>query len=194
VSRTAAFLLAVAISASACADSGGPSEPEPSVTANMTVDASAGWAYVDFAGTSGVAMSVRTASDSAKWDIGFNATSVTVNGGSNGPGDVAAYCICQNAGATSNQIMAFTASSELADFESVTAAQIPSSSTSWSADVFNSSKWYRYNLTGSDHQVWPTFDVYLVKRGTDVYKVQLTNYYGPGGEPRRISFRYAKLR
>jgi hypothetical protein len=58
--------------------------------------------------------------------------------------------------------------------------------------VFNSHPWYRYNLTG-ENIIHPTFDVYLVKRGDDVYKVQLINYYGAAGEPRHVTFRYARL-
>ncbi len=58
--------------------------------------------------------------------------------------------------------------------------------------VFNSHPWYRYNLTG-ENIIHPTFDVYLIKRGDDVYKVQLINYYGSAGEPRHITLRYARL-
>ena len=59
--------------------------------------------------------------------------------------------------------------------------------------VFDAKRWYRYNVTGTDHQVWPTFDVYLVRRGAALYKVQIVGYYGPAGEPRRITLRYAKV-
>jgi hypothetical protein len=160
----------------------------------MTVDASAGWAYVDFTGTTASPVAIGSAAEAANWDLGFNATSVALNGGTAGPGGMTAYCLCQNASASAAQVMAFTAESQKAAFDAVTAAQIPTSGAGWNADVLTTAKWYRYNLTGTDHQVWPTFDVYLVQRGSEVYKVQLTNYYGPGGEPRRITFRYAKLR
>ncbi len=60
------------------------------------------------------------------------------------------------------------------------------------AGVFSSHPWYRYNLTG-ENRIHPTFDVFLIRRGADVYKVQLIDYYSTSGEPRRISFRYAKL-
>jgi hypothetical protein len=77
-------------------------------------------------------------------------------------------------------------------FTSVTAAAIPPAPASWSSDVFATNRWYRYDLAG-DHRISPTFDVYLVRRGAIVYKIQLINYYGPAGETRRITFRYAKL-
>lgn len=186
--------LAIAIALPACSDSAGPAEPAGPTMATVAVDASAGWAYLDFTGSSAVPVTVNTPSSSTSWDLGINATNIVINGGSIGPAGAVAHCICQNAGATNAQVMAFTATDQLAAFEAVTAGQIPAGAAAWSADVFTTSKWYRYNLTGSDHQVWPTFEVYLIKIGTDVYKVQLTNYYGPGGEPRRISLRYAKLR
>lgn len=177
-----------------CSDAGDPSGPEGPSFSTMTVDASAGWAYVDFTGASAAPVAIGSAAEAANWDLGFNATSVALNGGTAGPGGMLAYCICQNANATNEQVMAFTADAHRAAFEAVTAAQIPANSPAWTADVFTTAKWYRYNLTGSDHQVWPTFEVYLIQRGAEVYKIQLTSYYGPGGEPRRISFRYAKLR
>jgi hypothetical protein len=60
--------------------------------------------------------------------------------------------------------------------------------------VFASSPWYRYNITGIDNQIWPVFNVYLIKRGTAVYKVQLTGYYAVSGAARNITIRYARLR
>lgn len=184
------FVLAAGIAA--CESSESPFEPGPQ-TATMTVDAADGFAYVDLTGNSANLVSVVDASASQTWDIGFSVTNVVLNGGTAGPGDVVGYCICQNASATDAQVMDFTAASQLAAFESVTAAQIPTSADQWSADVFTTQRWYRYNLTGTDHQVWPTFEVYLIKDGDAVYKVQLTSYYGPGGEPRQITFRYARL-
>jgi hypothetical protein len=59
--------------------------------------------------------------------------------------------------------------------------------------VFDEHRWYRYNLTGTDHQIWPTYDVYLIRRGTEVYKVQLVSYYDATGDSRHITFRYAPL-
>ncbi len=187
-----ASLLCCALALAACESSESPLEPG-TPTATLTVDAADGFAYVDLNGGSANLVSVVDASASDLWDIGFSVTTVVLNGGTAGPGDVVGYCICQNSSATDAQVMAFTAASQLAAFEAVTAAQIPTSAGQWSADVFTTQRWYRYNLTGTDHQVWPTFEVYLIKDGDAVYKVQLTSYYGPGGEPRQITFRYARL-
>ena len=82
-----------------------------------------------------------------------------------------------------------------ASLDAATAAQVQS--TTFRRDGFASQfgvkPWYRYNVTGSDMQIWPTFNVYLVKRGTAVYKVQLTGYYNLAGEPRNITVRSARL-
>jgi hypothetical protein len=59
---------------------------------------------------------------------------------------------------------------------------------------FGAAPWYRYNVTGTDMQIWPNFNVYLVKRGTAVYKVQLTGYYGLTGQSRVVTIRSVRLR
>lgn len=186
-------LAATVLACSAAACSGdGPTEPQPSPTATLTADASAGWAFVAL-GTPATPRTVGDPATSAAWDMGFNATSVMLNGGTDGPAGVVALCLCQNEGATDAQVLAMTPESELADFEAVRAGDVPPAADArWSADVFETHRWYRYNLTGT-HQISPTFQVYLVRRGSAVYKVQLVNYYGPAGETRRITFRYAKL-
>lgn len=169
-----------------------PTPPDPGAT--LTVDASSAtaWALVDLAVPARVVPAAEPAA-SSEWDIAFRATGVMLNGGTNGSAGVVAACVCQNAGATDEQVKAMTPESELADFEAVTAAGIPAAGAAWTTDVFDQKKWYRYNLTGSDHQVWPTYDVYLVRRGSEVFKVQLTGYYGEDGKARQIRFRYARL-
>ena len=69
-----------------------------------------------------------------------------------------------------------------------TTAALPAQAYSSDAfgGVFAGSPWYRYNIDASaPNHIHPTFNVYLVKRGADVYKVQLIGYYGPAGESRR---------
>jgi hypothetical protein len=118
-------------------------------------------------------------SDSAEhpWDIAITGYIIRLNGGVSGPGRASAVPAGQS-------------------FESLTSVDdIPETAyrTDSFGGVFAESKWYRYNLTGSDHQIWPTYDVYLVRRGSTVYKIQLVGYYSPAGEPRHITIRYAKL-
>jgi len=59
---------------------------------------------------------------------------------------------------------------------------------------FGARPWYKYNVTGTDLQIWPNFNVYLVKKGAAIYKVQLTGYYDVTGKARVISVRSARLR
>lgn len=164
--------------------------PLTASTTQITVDASTAWAYMDLA--TGQSVGQTDAQTSTTWDIGFNATNVVLNGGASGPAGVSAYCICQNTTATNDEILAMTPESEADDFANVTSADIPSAATVWSSDAFAASKWYKYDLLG-DHRISPTFDVYLIRRGSAVYKLQVIGYYGPAGETRHISFRYVAL-
>lgn len=322
------LLAAIPIALAACS-SDEIEAPTPAAEGSLTVDASAGWAYVSLGDESLV--QVADPATSTGWDIAFNATRVMLNGGAAGPGGVEGSCLCQNAAATDEQVLGFTAESEQADFEAVSAAQIPPAEAfetealvpaiqgwesgtgatwlvrlhdgvahaklrvlplttptgehagpvtlewavqpaadqplgpvqtatldaaaatrlelstgsitpaadAWDlelegftirlnggvsgggaaaaatttedftaittavtdprayqqdafAGVFNSHPWYRYNLTG-ENIIHPTFDVYVIRRGSAAYKVQLVNYYGSAGEPRRITIRYALL-
>ena len=164
--------------------------PETASTQELTVDASTGWVYVDLA--SGTTRAQTDAATSSTWDIGFSATSVVLNGGTNGPAGMVGYCLCQNASATNDQTLAMTPSTQAEAFARVNSASVPPASATWAFDVFATNKWYKYNLTG-DNRIAPTFNVYLVRRGTTVYKLQLINYYGPAGETRRITFRYDRV-
>ncbi len=92
--------------------------PKPS-EGSFTVDAATSWKFVNLADSSQVTPS-PAASISADWDIAFFATNVTLNGGDAGPGGVSAACICQNAAATGDQVLAMTAENQLPAFEAVT--------------------------------------------------------------------------
>lgn len=111
------------------------------------------------------------------WDIAFEGYTIRVNGGISGSGSAAAVPVED----------AFEALTDL--------LEVPSSA--YRADsyggVFNTHRWYRYNLTGQDHQIWPTFDVYLIRKGDAVYKIQLINYYSAAGEPRHITLRSERV-
>ena len=340
---SAAAILVVA----ACSDD--PIAPrEPSPTGQITVDANS-WAYVRFENETAVlAQNVTSAQSSTDWHMAFFGTSVMLNGGAAGPGNVSGYCICANATATNTEIMAMTPQSELADFEAIdisdyntnasslqsdvlvpvvanwhsgtgaTAAARPDSSwvisrnpvatriyskfrvvslsgatatspgtvnfeyatqastgaafgavqsrsvavgstpvyfsfatgavvastadwdiqfdgfdirlnsgvsgsgtvkglsggnqfstltasdisfippQAWKSDtyggVFTSKPWYKYNITGTDNQIWPTFNVYVIAVGNAAYKVQLTSYYSTAGASRHVTMRYSRIR
>ena len=117
-----------------------------------------------------------TTTSATDWDVQLEGWTMRVNGGVSGAGKAAAAALAE-------------------PFASVTNAYV-GASNAYKADayagVFAQKPWYRYNLTG-EHKVHPTFDVYLVRRGSAVYKLQLTNYYGPAGETRRITVRYERI-
>lgn len=335
--RVAALPLAALFALGACSSDKVLVADEP-IEGVITVDASTQWAYVSLDNQSAVTPT-PSARLSAAWDIAFNATNVTLNGGEAGPGGITAACICQNADATNDEVLAMTAESELADFESVTsvpegltwvsetmtpaidgwftgtgAAAVANSDqtylvrlsdslgyaklrvqsivsptatsagtvtleyalqesaeaalgtvqtmeldvapagvvsvdldggtltddeSAWDlrlegftirvnggvsgpgkggaaevattfaetttavtqanayrtdvyAGIFGTNRYYRYNILG-DHRISPTFDVYLVRRGTAVFKVQILDYYSATGDSRRISFRYRQI-
>jgi hypothetical protein len=139
-------------------------------TRTVTLDATSGSrVYFDLA-----TGAVSTAAD---WDVALEGYTLRVNGGVSGGGQAGAVAVAD-------------------DFASIATAS-DLGATLYRGDafggVFDAKRWYRYNVTGTDHQVWPTFDVYLVRRGAALYKVQLVGYYGPAGEARRITLRYAKV-
>ena len=109
------------------------------------------------------------------WDIRLEGTNLLVNSGVSGPGS----------GAVADGTTTFAATT--------TASTQPQAYRSDRyAGIFGTTPWYRYNLAG-DNRITPTFDVYLVKRGTAVYKLQIVNYYSAAGAPRNITFRYQQI-
>lgn len=183
--------LGLTLVAAGCDDD--PVGPQTDPGRTITVDASSSenFAYLDLADAAQV-VTVADGATSSEWDLALRVTTVQINGGENGPAGMLAYCLCHNAGISDDQLMELTADGELPAFEEVTAADIPAASAGWSATAFDENRWYRYNLAGG-HQIWPTFQVYLVKRGNEVFKVQLTGYYGADGTGRQITVRYARL-
>jgi HmuY protein len=109
------------------------------------------------------------------WDLRFDGFTIRVNSGVSGPG---------KGGAAAGT----------GTFASITTAK--TADQAYRADVyagvFGAQRWYKYNLAG-DNRISPTFDVYLVKRGSAVYKLQLLNYYNTTGSPRFVTFRYKQI-
>ncbi|MGQ0766918.1 MAG: HmuY family protein [Gemmatimonadota bacterium] len=143
-------------------------------TSQATVDVRGGPVYYDL-----VNRAVTTASGS--WDLRFSAFEIRTNGGVSGAGSMMAL---------PDDAMPF------AQISAQYAALPPAAAFRRDAysGVFNSRPWYRYNITGTDNQIWPLFNVYLVKRGSEVWKVQLTSYYRSDGASRHITLRYARIR
>jgi len=138
-------------------------------TKTAVIDVRSGRVYFDLA--------TGTVSDAGDWDLAFEGYTIRVNAGVSGSG-------------TAGAVLETTPFEEIDD-----ASDAPASV--YAADafggVFKSHPWYRYNLTGNDHLIWPTFDVYLVRRGDEVYKLQIVSYYSAAAEARFITVRFAPL-
>jgi hypothetical protein len=116
-----------------------------------------------------------TTTSGSDWDLRLDGWTVRLNGGVSGAGEAAAA-------------MASEPFAQIA-----TAATDPRAYRADAhAGVFAAHPWYRYDLAG-DHAISPTFDVYLLRRGGQLYKVRLTGYYGPAGEPRYISVQFERI-
>lgn len=177
------------IVAAGCSDSAtGPKKDDAPPT--FTVDASMDTIYITL-GSSPRTLSVVDPATSTDWDLAIFATEITANGGEAGPGGVTVHCVCQNAGATDARITAMTAESELPAFAAFTAAGIPPAGAAWSPTAIVDNPWYWYDFDA--HFIYSTFNVYLLKRGSTVYKLQFTGYYGPSGQSRIVQFRYETL-
>jgi heme-binding HmuY-like protein len=118
-----------------------------------------------------------TVTSGTAWDLKTDGWRILVNSGVSGGGKVGV-------------------SPTTTPFADITTAALPAQaySTDGFGGVFAGSPWYRYNIDPSaPNHIHPTFNVYLVKRGSEVYRVQLINYYGPAGETRRITFRFTRI-
>jgi hypothetical protein len=141
-------------------------------TRTSTINVGSGRTYFDL--TSGAI------TDASNWDIAFEGYAIRVNGGVSGNGSVRALAMTTPPFAT---------------ITSTQAASVPANvyaADSYSG-TFGTKPWYRYNITGTDNQIWPTYDVYLVRRGSDFYKVQVVGYYNAAGQARQITIRYAPI-
>ncbi|MEP7383137.1 MAG: HmuY family protein [Gemmatimonadota bacterium] len=151
------------------ATAGGDFAPSQS----RTVDVRSGPVYFDLsAGT--------TTTAGGSWDVRFSGFEIRANGGVSGTGSMSALVDNGTPYASITAAYAATAPAQVFKKDAY-------------SGVFVSKPWYRYNITGTDNQIWPTYNVYLVKRGDEIYKVQLTSYYGTTGTSRQITIRYARL-
>jgi hypothetical protein len=111
----------------------------------------------------------------ANWDLELEGFTIRLNGGASGSGDAAAAIAAE-------------------PFDDVTTAVTFGSA--YRADaftgIFGASPWYRYDLAG-DRRISPTFDVYIIRRGTVAYALQIIDYYSATGAPRHISFRFRRI-
>ena len=137
-----------------------------------TLDLASGPVYLDLAN--------GPVSATSAWDLRLSGYEIRTNGGVSGTGGVSALIDDTTPFA---QI-----TSEYASFAPAVAYRSDSY-----GGVFVTSPWYMYNITGTDNQIWPNFNVYLIRRGNDVFKVQITSYYNLAGAARHITVRSVQL-
>lgn len=137
-----------------------------------TIDVSGGPVYLN--------LETGTVASTGSWDLRLSGFEIRVNGGVSGTGGVSAVL---DETMPFNQITA-----QYAAFAPAVAYRSDSY-----GGVFVTSPWYRYNITGTDNQIWPNFNVYLVRRGETVYKIQIISYYGADGTPRQITVRSSRV-
>ena len=142
-------------------------------TASIVVGQGTG--YFDF--STGEQVTPADPSTSLDWDIAFSQFALFLNGGVSGSGSATA----------------FYAYTELDDPTAIEAFLAQPEFAQTFTDTYGSamSEWYIYN--GATHELSPKDEIYLIKVGDIVYKVELESYYGDvGGQPAsaHYSFRW----
>ncbi len=125
-----------------------------------------------------------SASSATAWDIALQGYTISLNGGASGSGNAAAVPLVPST---------YYASYAAITAIPVGAAGIPPTAfiPDGTGGAFLTVAPYEYDQAA--HQVYPTYDVYLVKRGTSVYKVQVIGYYSTAGVFGSLTLRYAKI-
>ena len=168
--------------------SGATATSAGSITVEYAIQPSSGAAFgaaetrtIDLSGGPvHLSLSSGPVSASGAWDLRLSGYEIRTNGGVSGSGGVSAV------------LDTTTPFSEITASYASTAPAVAYRSDAYGG-VFVTSPWYRYNITGTDNQIWPTFNVYLIRRGEEVFKVQLTGYYGATGTPRQITVRSVQV-
>jgi hypothetical protein len=138
-------------------------------TQTATLDLATGAKSFDF-------QTGQVTTNAADWDLRLDGLTARVNGGVSGPGKGAAA-----------KVTGTTFTGAVPSSTATNAYRIDAY-----AGVFGISRFYKYNI-GGDNRITPTYDVYLLKRGSAVYKLQITGYYNATGQARHITFRYARI-
>lgn len=173
--------LPLAIGLASCDDNDGPVGPiDDDEPGTLTVDAVSGWAYVTL-GDPAALVQVGDPNGSTAWDLALSATAVTLNGGAAGPADVRGFCLCQNDAATDEQVLAMTPAGQLAAFEAVTAADVPTDEDAWLSDALSPALdgWWSYDFT--THTVNPVTTNSWIVRAADesnLFKLRVADITG----------------
>lgn len=140
----------------------------------VTVDFSMGPGHIDFSTGAVVAPS------GCNWDLSFSPSFMV---DFNGDCDAGSFPL--DAAEDFAGIASASDAPEYGAFLSVISGAIPST-----VDDASGTLWY--NIEGNN-RMWPTFNVFLVRIGTSVYKVQLLDYYDATGASGHPTLRFEQL-
>lgn len=155
----AVFAVAVCLAAAACEDE--VTAPETQlVEGEIQLDASSTADFTYFSLSDGQVVDVSDAQASQDWDIAFQRFSAKLNGGVAGPAGVAGANLRNNADASAEQVLAFTAADGQAAFGAVTEADI--SGAQFTTDGLiedEGGSWFRFspqvgNLVADPSAAW----------------------------------------
>ena len=125
-------------------DTGAP----PPQAGELAIDASSNSAFTYFSFADNGVVTIADPSTSSGWDLAFRRYSIRLNGGVAGPKGVTAYNLQNNVDATDQEILAFTAASQLPAFDAVAAADIPSAGFGSEVLAPDQTSWFRPTATG----------------------------------------------
>lgn len=112
------------------------------------------------------------------WDVTFiregHSNRVYLNSTVYGKGSVTVYGPTTDSGVNPTQIHSSA-------FQSDTAS-----------DALTTYPWYAYNLQ-SNNKIWPNYRVYLIKKDSTIYKMQVTGYYKKDGASGYISLKIKRM-
>lgn len=185
---------ALVLSLAACSESAtGPNAAAPAL-GEITVDASAGFAYLAMDGDSLRPITASNPGTSTAWDIGLFGLSTIINGGAGGPGSTSALCLCRPTNLTIPEVQALSPIAERQRFEAVTAATIPAAAnfrtdtlvpaiTSWFTGAPGAA------ATANSQRVF----IFAVGQAAPIYgKLQVTEITGAtAARPGAVSIRWA---
>lgn len=149
----------------------------------LSIPISGGTAALDFDATNMIVdPSVVPGWDlKVEYDSAVREYRIRVNGGVSGPGKGGAMALGNNPDSVTNGADRSQAPHY---FDDKTGGIFADAATTWNA----------YNITGTDHKLWPNDRVYLIKSGADVFKLQILGYYHPQTtESGWYTIRYEKL-
>jgi len=120
------------------------------------------------------------ASASGDWHIAFDGWRIRSNSGASGPGQVS---------------VTFSDNTPFDVMSATIARSVPIQA--FARDAFAgafSQPDRQWEYVASSNTVYATYDIYLLRRGETVFKVQFPSYYDAQGQSRRITVRYQRLR